>query len=58
MTEIDPAGAVARQTARVAGNQGSGRLTVEVTGGLEGVSELVNTLVGLALPTSAVTLRP
>lgn len=54
---IDPAQAVARQTARVASSHGSGDLTVEVTGGLDGVSQLVNTLVGLALPTSAVTFR-
>jgi glutamate racemase len=56
VTVIDPAPAVAQQVSRVADPRGTGRLTIEVTGEHDGLSELVERLTGLALPTSTVTL--
>lgn len=58
VTIIDPAEAVARQTARLAGAAGQGRLEIRVTGPTAGVEELILRLTGLDHPVQTVTLGP
>jgi glutamate racemase len=58
VTIIDPAEAVARQTARLAGAAGQGRLEIRVTGPAAGVEELILRLTGLDHPVQTVTLGP
>ncbi len=56
VTIIDPAEAVARQTARLASGTGNGSVEILVTGPLAGVDDLIRHLTGLEQPVQAVTL--
>jgi glutamate racemase len=56
VTVIDPSRAVAQQVHRIVDPEGSGVLSVEVTGEGSEVTRLVERLTGLALPTRTVTL--
>jgi glutamate racemase len=56
VTVIDPAEAVARQTARLATSRGNGDLEILVTGPTEGLAQVVHRLTGLDHPVQAVTL--
>ena len=58
VTIIDPAEAVARQTARLATARGKGDLEICVTGPTDGLAEVVERLTGLDQPIRTVTLGP
>jgi glutamate racemase len=58
VTIIDPADAVARQTARLATTRGKGDLEICVTGPADGLAEVVQRLTGLDQPIRTVTLGP